>query len=212
MDWMISFWNSVTEPQAQIISSTMTILAAILGVLLGSWLFGRRVKDLTSAVEASDKVLQDHKNKVEADFEAIRGTVEGLDAQVGAAVETLGQLRGAVGDIQSVAPAALPVQGPEEEDTPRGQLRVAWDAVRDQMEKLAANPEIDGRTRAKYARIDRRRYGDLQEALARDGRLAGNATLFREAVELWQRFRSGRSEPSADDVTRMRVLQRQLSG
>lgn len=63
--WTV-FWNTVSEPQATIIAAALTIIAATVGVVLGSWLFGGRVKDLKGALDHSDQLLQDHKAQVDA--------------------------------------------------------------------------------------------------------------------------------------------------
>jgi hypothetical protein len=91
-------------------------------------------------------------------------------------------------------------------------MRENWERIRDRLEAIATNSQIDGRTRAKYGRIDRRRYGDLVTALHNDAALGADTNVYRDAVELWQRFRTGRSTPSATEVHTMQNLAERLTG
>ena len=97
------FWAAVTPPQATIISGGLTLLAAVGGILLGWWLFSGRVKDLKGALDASDKLLADHSANVATALLNITERVTGLDTQFTTTLESLGQLRGNVSDLQSVA-------------------------------------------------------------------------------------------------------------
>jgi len=130
----------------------------------------------------------------------MREKLGGIDAQFTSTAESLGQLRGAVGDLQSATIEDEPDGAQARE---REELKTAWEAIRDQLERIAASPDIDGRTRARYNRIDRRRYGDLVSALARDGRLGQKADDFRRAVLLWQQHRNGRRAVDPRDCHRM---------
>jgi hypothetical protein len=208
VNFLAEAWTNITAPQATIVSGFLTLLAAVFGVILGWWLFSGRVRDLKSAIDSSDKLLADHRSTVEQAIGEIRTKVGGLDALFTTALESLGQLRGNVSDLQSIAssqdeaapPAAVgPVGNPE-------MLRDDWDAIRDALEQRAADPTVDGRRRAKYARIDRRRYLALINALDEDGALGDKAPDYREASNLWQRYRNGRRAPSADDSQRMSTL------
>lgn len=201
-----SWWAALTAPQATLLSGALTFLAAVIGVLLGWWLLSGKVKDLRTAVEESDKLLKEHSAAVAATLAELRGKVTELDSQFTTTIESLGQLRGAVGDIQAVAAPeeAAPVEASREA------LRGAWEAIRDHLERIAANPEIDGRTRAKYGRIDRRRYLDLVGALDWDGQLGKQGDRYRDAVNLWQQHRTGRRAPTAKDCERMMRLRDEL--
>ncbi|SEL39558.1 hypothetical protein SAMN04515666_103617 [Bosea lupini] len=207
---MGEFWNSLTQGQGTVISGFLTLLAAITGVLIGSWLFGSRVKDLKSAVDASDQLLRKHGSEVDATLAAIRDKISEMQKSFATTSEQLNDLRGSVADLEAASsPETVtePVQaGTEEQPSPREQIRQGWLTVRDALEHIAARPQIDGRTRARYARIDRRRYPQLVEALAADGLLAANADAFWEASALWQAYRGGRSEPTAREITRMSEL------
>ncbi|WP_428489556.1 hypothetical protein [Rhodopila sp.] len=217
MQSLTEFWDAVTPPQATIISGGLTLLAAVVGVVLGWRLFSGRVRDLKGALDASDKLLADHSASVAKALSNITDKVNGLDSQVATAVESLGTLRGNVSDLQIVtastaeATNAGPV-APRDPPPASEKLRDDWDAIRDQLERRAANPAVDGRTRAKYARIDRRRYLTLIDALADDDALGHEAPDYREAATIWQRYRSGRSSPTPEDADKMLNLRQKLVG
>jgi hypothetical protein len=193
-------WNSVTAPQATIISGVLTLCAAVLGILLGWGLLSNKVKDLKGAVDETDKILKEHRKSVEDVLKHVRSTLDELSSQLNSTTEGLGQLRGAVGDIQV---ATSPEELNEGHETTRETLRVAWEAIRDHLEQIAADPSIDGRTRARYNRMDRRRYGELVDALGKDGLLAGKLDLYRDAVTIWQKYRNGKKLPSSTDSRRL---------
>ena len=226
LDWWLPFWTSIDDAQASIVSAALTVLAAIIGVLLGAWLFAGRVGTLKDAVDASDKVLKDHKGTVEATLAQIREQISSLEDQLNATFQSLGQLRGSVGDLQSNVEVkadepqnvgtTLPVN-PNADGQPavealsaREKLRVEWDKIRDRIEAIAADRAIDGRTRSRYARVDRRSYDDLVVMLAHDGRLGDSADAYRSTLALWSRFRSGRATPTDADVAAMARLRRAL--
>jgi hypothetical protein len=185
--------------------------------MLGSWLFSGRVKDLRGALDASDKLLADHSANVAKALLNITERLTGLDSQFTTTLESLGQLRGNVSDLQSVAAstAESTTAGPAVTRDPpvtSEKLRDDWDAIRDRLERRAADPALDGRRRAKYVRIDRRRYLDLIDALADDDALGPEAPAYREAARIWQKYRNGRSTPTSEDSAKMSSLRQMLAG
>lgn len=224
MQLVAEFWAAVTPPQATIISGGLTLLAAVGGIILGWWLFSGRVKDLKGALDASDKLLASHSASVATALTDITERVAnitervtGLDTQFTTTLESLGQLRGNVSDLQSVAASTAETTGaspavPRDPPVTSEKLRDDWDAIRDRLEQRAANPAVDGRRRAKYARIDRRRYLDLIDALAEDDALGHEATDYREATKVWQKYRNGRSSPIPEDAAKMSNLRQLLVG
>jgi hypothetical protein len=132
-----------------------------------------------------------------------------LSEQLASLSQQLGKLSGSVADIPTTSQGSSiePAQQKAQDN-----MRESWARIRDRLEEVAANPEIDGRRRAKYNRIDRRRYEDLVSALQSDGALGADTISYRDAVELWQRFRNGRATPSTDEVQAMRELAKRLTG
>lgn len=202
-------WNSVTAAQATIISGVCTLAAALFGVLFGWWLFSGRVSDLKSAIKESDNLIKQHRSDVQVALTGLGSSLSDLQLQFSTTLEALGQLRGSVSDIQS---STLEEPANETQANRREQVRSDWNAIRDVLERTAAAPDVDGRTRAKYARIDRRKYWELVDALARDGALAKHEDAFRQAVALWMRYRNGRREPTTADATSISNLRAQLVG
>ena len=204
---MQEFWATITAPQATVIAGACTFLAAVVGILLGWWLFSGRVRDLKSALDESDKLLKLHKTSVETALGGLKDSIGSLNDQVASTMQGLAQVRSDVSDIALIEEAPPAVAGAPS----RAQLKEDWNSVRDSIESIAANPSIDGRTRARYGRVDRRNYADLVDMLAHDHRLNANADLFREAVALWQSYRTGKKALSQADAARMATLRALLA-
>lgn len=204
---MNSFWTSVTHPQAVIIAGFFTVLAAIVGVWLGSWVFGGKVKDLKGAIDDAEKKLKGHLDEFEfatkAKFDSIRSGQETLEEEVSANTEVMSRVQASVAEIESAADNS---EGSASLKDLRETLRQNWQSVRDRLEEIASDPNIDGRVRAKYARIDRRRYAVLVDSLASDGRLKGQKNIYLEAINLWMKYKGRQREPLEADITRMREI------
>ena len=57
---LYQIWTSLTEAQATIVNGGLTVFAAGFGVLLGWYLFGGKVKNITDAIETSKHLVDDH--------------------------------------------------------------------------------------------------------------------------------------------------------
>jgi hypothetical protein len=202
-------WEQLTEPQATLISGGLTFFGAIGGVLLAWTLFSSKVRDLRGALQESQNLLNEHRDTVSATLIGINVQLSSLDAQVSSTLESLGRIGGTVDDIES---AQSSVEAPGPELNRRDEMRAKWSGVRDHLESLAARPDIDGRTRAKYGRIDRRNYGSLIDSMEWDDNLGPHAASFRSAVELWHRFRNGRNTPTPEELAAMDYLRGQILG
>lgn len=213
---MGNWWLSITEGQGTVISGVLTITAAVFGVILGGLVFGGKVKNLETALEATEKAIDGHLQRVlqrltsyEEKFASLEAKLTTLEEQFSATSESLGQLRGSVGDLQS---SASPEHNEAEEqgiEFSREKIRDDWNAIRDLLENKAADPNIDGRTRAKYARIDRRSYNDLIDALEWDENL-DDAARYRQAVEIWHQYRNGRRAIDQAQASRLNQLRADL--
>ncbi len=202
-------WETLTQPQATLLAGILTFAGALFGVILGWGLLSGRVKDLKTSIDNSDVLLKKHEATIEATLSVTRDQLEQLNVQVAATLGGLNQMRGAAAEPE--LPPAPANEPPGDEDS-RRMLREHWASIRDHLEEIAADPRIDGRTRAKYGRIDRRSYLELIRSLDFDGALGDLTPRYREALELWQRFRSGRATPSAQDLGKMCELRRALVG
>ncbi|SFU21032.1 hypothetical protein [Mesorhizobium sp. YR577] len=204
---METFWYALTEAQALLLSGFLTVFAAVVGVLIGWWFFRGEVNSLQKAVGDAKKIVENHKSEVESALANIRNGLENLDEQFVSALEGINQLR------NGFVEAAEATNGAKETDNQtntREELKNDWRAIQNQIEHIAASVS-DGRTRAKYARIDRRRFGDLIEALDRDGQLQNTAQDYVAALDIWMKYKNGRKVPTASDCTAMAELKRKLA-
>ena len=177
---------------ATVAASVVTTLGAVTAVLLGWFFFSDKVKDLKAAIDHSDSLLEKHETSMNGKFLQISEKVEQIDTLFKAKLAGLGKIESAVDDLQKVTPDINRTsRQPESVD----KLRQDWFAIRDVLENVAAATN-DGRTRAKYARIDRRQYQELIDALDKDNRLEALRPDFGKALELWHRYRNGRSVPA----------------
>lgn len=197
-------WQDLSEGQGAVIASMITVVAALSGVILGWLLFSGRVRDFETALKASELKVQEHLKVMEGELTEYESK---LNEQLSSLSLQLGQLSGSVADLPLSSPARIEPAQQNAQD----EMRENWERIRDRLEAIAANPQIDGRRRAKYGRIDRRRYGDLVNALHNDGALGADANFYHNAIELWHRFRSGRATPSAAEVQTMRELAARLT-
>lgn len=210
MNWLAE----LTQPQATFASAIITFVGAIVAVLLGWLLFSQKVKDIRSAVTATDEIVRSHQSTVVQALADIEAKISGL-------AESAGQLRADLGDREAATGRAAPEEpeaegamaeaaGDERRDPALFPIvQSGWHAIRDYLEEVAADPNIDGRTAAKYQRIDRRNYSDLIESLARDGRLTSPAA-YLEAVRIWSRYRTRRMAPTNADTTRITDIARSV--
>lgn len=195
--WLID----LTQPQATLGSGALTFLGAVFAVLLGWWLLSGKVKDMKSALDASDKLLKDHQLNVQQSLADIEEKLGGLAASIG-------RVQADVSDTQAVEQAT----GPEAEDQ-REEIQPtfdnfakSWVRIRDRLEDIASDSRIDGRTAAKYARIDRRNYTDLVSSLSADGRLGDLAPQFHQAARTWASHRTRRRMPPPEVIEKMVAL------
>lgn len=193
-DWLMS----LSQPQATLGSGVITFLGAIAAVLLGWGLFSGKVKDVKSALDTTDKLLTEHQSRVQQSLADIEGKLSALTLSTQ-------KIRADASDKQ-----ALDEQANEEsveQDLPSeltfDDLSANWLKIRDRLEEIASDSRIDGRTAAKYSRIDRRKYADLVASLNGDGELGDSGSDFLEAAQIWASHRSRKRAPSQEQIQRM---------
>lgn len=213
----MGLWATVNSAQATILSALLNIMAAIVGVILGWLLFSGKVASLRTAIDQSDKILTAHKTFTENEIGLISESLRTITESLRAITESVGTVQGRVAEIQAVQSANPESQGfvetdgaPREADDRRARLVESWDSVRARLEQIATREDIDGRTRAALARIDRRSYADLVRALSARGLLSSNEQLFVEAVAIWHQYRNGRRVPSDSDLARIQSIATQI--
>lgn len=191
--WWDTFLN-LKEGPAMIIAALITIVGAGIGILLGSRVFGGKVKDLESALDASNAAVEDFREQMAEKLSAV-------DEQLSVTLEALTQLRGSVSDLRNDV---------EEQDASVGhEMRNAfkhhWYALRDEIWRLSQSSSIHGKTRSRYARFTNNEIGSLIEAMIADGHMSeSDARPLREAHELWVWHRNGKPEMTQSDVDKMR--------
>jgi hypothetical protein len=216
----MEFWQNLSAGQGAVMAAIITLIALVGSVWLGGSLFGGRVTTLEGAAKAIEARVQEHLRTMETVLEQLKEDALSISQQVGrlsSSVDLLpkvGQLSGSVDLIPTSSPAPA-AQTQQTQQDPRDIMLDSWGRIRDRLEAIAAAPEIggrkiDGRTRARYARMDRRRYAEFVDALDADGLLGSTAKIYRDALELWQKYRTGRIAPTAIDVKKMKDLDSSL--
>ncbi|WP_291208625.1 hypothetical protein [Hyphomonas sp.] len=206
----MGLWEAVgqfEDSQTAIVTTAMLIVGGGIGVLMGSWLFGGRVKDLQSALDQSVKAINEHGAKTNEKL------LE-MNEQLASTMAALGQLKGAVSDIQTEAAAAEEVNAlpaDHQLNELRTKLKENWYSIRDELWRRANDPAVHGKTRAKYSKFGNYELGELVSTMKDDGNLDDRiAKLFRDAIEFWAWHRNGRAPLSQADVQTMREYKIQL--
>lgn len=195
----MAFWTNLTAPQATVLSGLMTFAGALAAVFLGWFLFSGRVTTLQAAIGEAEKTIHKFQQNVESSLGAINERIEKQDVVIASVSEVINRTSGEVSEIG--ARDMQPASGTQDQQNSRDDINKNWSLVRDYIERLANNPEIDGRTRARYNRIDRRSYQDLVDALLVDGHLnAERAKDIQKAIVLWRRYRGGKLTVEASDA------------
>ncbi|SDD59449.1 hypothetical protein SAMN05421538_1023 [Paracoccus isoporae] len=215
---MSNIWSSLSEAQAIIINGVLTVFAAAVGVLLGRLLFSGKVKNITEAIEASQQVVDTHLSKMDETLEKINDKANGLDEILSAVTERLNktayeadlgdeEVEGISERVSDLPQTHLASVVDSDNGASRDEIRSLWRDISDYIEEIASNPAIDGRTRAKYFRIDRRAYRDLINALLYDDRISkSTAEAAEEAYALRNSFRRRELDPTKHELDRMKQL------
>lgn len=193
---MIEFWSEMTEAQATVLAAGLTVVAAIVGVMLGYVLFGGKVATLQQAVKESEDAIEGFRATVDANLRDVAPQMEAL-------MDVVGQLRR---EVQENAGGDSGEELPADAAPTRDNLKQVWHDVRDVIDDTASDRVIDGRTRARYARIPRYSYRELIDTLDSDGRIAGHAHQMRRANEIWQNYQRRPEQPSLEEFAELRRL------
>lgn len=206
MEW----WTSLSQGQGTLLSGTVTGVCALFAATLAVTLFSRKVKSLENALSASENLLDDHRNMVVRTLGDIQERLEILDTQSGSLIETSARIEGSVSEISDAQAPPDDAVGTDVDFW--SELRNRWFSVRDRLEEIAADEKIDGRTRAKYGRIDRRKFYSLIDCVEGDGNISrAQAKLFHDSLSLWMKFRNNRAIPAQNDVAAMERLLQEIN-
>ena len=208
---LYQIWTSLTEAQATIVNGGLTVFAAGFGVLLGWYLFGGKVKNITDAIETSKHLVDDHLGRMDEALAKINRKADDLDQVLAVVTERLSRTASAEaadaeeeGDVQE---AENGNSGALDSEPSKSGIHSAWRDIANHLGTIANNPAIDGRRRAKYFRIDRRSFGDLIAALAQDDNISSSvAAAAKDAYTLKNSFRRRRADPTLEEYNRMLAL------
>ncbi|RIJ25860.1 hypothetical protein D1224_01705 [Henriciella barbarensis] len=190
------YWINLTDAQASLISTAVLIVAGGLGVLLGAALFGGRVKNLKSALEASNEAIENHQAET-------RTLLSAMEEQMSATLGAVSQLRSSVFDLRSDVEEKVT----DEAGRMRQTFKNHWYAIRDELQRRASSPTIHGRTRTRYAGFSNNEIAALIEVMQKDGVLqSSQANAFNDAHGLWTWHRNGKPSMTQGDVQKMREL------
>lgn len=204
--WMSGI-GELTEPWAILLSGVSTLVAALIVAIVGPWLLSGKFENLDDAAqkarEAAEKV-RDRLSELEAELGGYARALANVQNTLTDAAE---DRKAAEAEEHQAGAAAADVAPPLRE-----QLRELWTEVRSKVEDMASSPQIDGKTKAKYARIDRRSYRRLLEAMREDGALGAEPQTYFDALDLWSRYRANRAEATQQDLNAMRALRNTILG
>ncbi|RST83465.1 hypothetical protein EJC49_22510 [Aquibium carbonis] len=203
---MFDFWTNISEGQGAVVSSIFTIIAAALGVVLGSRLFGGKVTDLRKALRHAEEALNTHERSVDHKLREILDNIKFVEVNVVSSLEKISRVSGEIVTSNLADENA----NPEQQQSNIERIRSDWRKLSESLEDIVSDVSIDGRTRAKYARIDRRQYGQLIESYHEDFGLP-NVTKYRRALQIWHKYRNGRSVPTDIEVQEMSRLSAELA-
>ena len=152
--------------QGSALSGFFTGVGAIVAVFLAQHIFKGRISDLKSAVGETEGLVKSFKASVDAQLNEVKDKFSELNAVTSAIQEGLSKTQAAVLERTDEQDQGAPQNvGIAVEADDRSRLKKAWHQIVDHIEAIAGSPNVDGRTRAKYGRIDRRSYYDLINAL-----------------------------------------------
>jgi hypothetical protein len=181
------------------LSGFFTAIGAVVAILLAQYFFRGRITDLKSAVRETEETVERYQNAVNEKLGAISAAIESLNQVIGGVQESVAKTQAAVHDSQpeEEQPGAQAIQAPAKE-----RLTDDWYRILDHVESIASSPNVDGRRRAKYGRIDRRSYYDLIDSLDNDGLLGGARGAADAATGLWYSCRR-RHDATEEEVNQM---------
>ena len=194
--------------QGSALSGFFTATGAIGAIVLAQHFFKSRITNLQGAIEKTELVVQQFQASMAEKLAAIDRDVGSLNQALSGVQTAVSQTQAAIHENSQIDDEEAPV-AQQGNASFKEKLSQTWHELIEHIEQVASSPNIDGRTRAKYARIDRRSYYDLFGSLSDDGRLNGLQPQADEAAQLWYANRRRNVVPS-EDVDRMTQLRDQL--
>lgn len=190
------------EGLAVFLSGLMTLVGALLVTFIGPIVLQKSVKGLEAAAQAADQLH----SKITENFSSINEQLSALE-RASATVQNL-QIENnentleAPNDAENAPDDRFP---PEPGQLPgvdaREILVSSWRKAQSFIEDTASSSKIDGRTRAKYSRIDRRSYIDLIYSIHHDGNIVGAIEEWEALHQDFRRYRNPRvAAPTVEEA------------
>jgi hypothetical protein len=217
---MIELWNNISLPQATLLLGVFTLLAAIFGVLIGAFLFSGKVSDIKSAIDTTEGHINEHLRNLKDTTDSLSQKSADLDSLMGDLFQRFNKFEAdeAAEDQGSDEAIEDETEVANEGDLSAGmassvhlnlfdEIEALWEEVRNRIELIAAHKAIDGRTRGKYRRVDRRSYQNLIDLMEGDKNLP-SASEAKSAYQIRMRFRNRRKTPDSQDIEQLNAAKR----
>lgn len=216
MDDIQRIFAELTPAQAEVISSAVTLFSALIVAVIAPITFHLitrgGLKDFHRAITDLQTAAESARTQAET-IRASMGTVREVSTQVGDLGVLIASVQEALANTQNTLLENRTEAGGENgfaHSAARDRIKTIWRGLQEMVERMAARPKLNGNTRARYARVDRRGYLKLISAMLEDNNLLGNFDDWRAAYALSQSAQRAAAEPTAIDLERMEQLARRL--
>lgn len=204
-----SFFADLTGPQAELLSSAMTLLSALVVAVVAPLFFHLLTQRGVRSFQDSVADLRNAAASAREQSAGIRTSLQDVYKNVGELSVLLSSVQESVANTQNTLLEGRPNVGGDEDQFDgaptdvRGRILAAWRKLQEFVEQAAASPAVNGNTRAKYARIDRRGYMNLVAALISDRNLGGVLSQWQEAYFIRNAARRSNAIVPEEDAARM---------
>lgn len=203
-------WGDITEGQATVLASGITLVSAVIISTIGPLLFSNSIGSIAEATEEVDKLTR----PMSKQLKDLEGKIKKLD-------EGIGELDRGIGAFSKRFSSMEQWQNEQIlQDTDEGgafvDLKEIWHGIQGCLEELAVNPDLTSNKRTRLWGVDRRSYREFIAKLIHYGQLDGVDEEASEALQLWLSYRNGRNEPLQSDLEKMEaylyVIRKHLEG
>ncbi len=214
---MNAFFQNVTPAQAELVSAAGGVVSVLLAAVLAPIVFHlvtrKGVADFRAAIDdvtSSAKTVREKTVEMGGEIGQLSEKLVEINALLSAV-----QMNQAISQSktdeaeQATESSTLPTAVAGDSDA-RSRLKDAWARVRNRLESIASDSTIDGRTRARYARIDRRDYREVVNTLSHEGRLGVDSDEWLRAVFIWYQYRPNNQTIDATALGELEQLAERL--
>lgn len=204
-------FENLTQPQADVLTAATTLVSALIVAIFAPLMFHLLTKKGFRDFNAASETLRKASERVDTQAETVgkamdrvRGGVDEFRDMLGSLQQSLANTQNTLIDSQANKSGSIESTGSADKN--RERIREIWRSIQELVERAAARDTINGNTRAKYTRWDRRNYLGLINTIHSDGNLPGSLSLWEEAYTAWQYNIRSVPPVSAEAVQRMEVL------